>query len=119
MPRKKQPTAQAAQVAEAPSSQPLVAENPPSTSNGKWAEPYRRIVADPAAGFEVGENKLANLLVFSFAQDPGDPVKDKLKHYGYLYDVRQKNWTVNATPVTREIAQRLAAEFAGEKAVSR
>jgi hypothetical protein len=119
MPRKKQPPVQptaAVQVAEAP---PPVADNPRPASETKWAEPYRPLVTNKAAGFEMGENKLANQMVFNFAKDPGDQVKERLKYYGYFYHVKQKAWTVNMTPVTREIAQRLAAEFAGEQAMSR
>jgi hypothetical protein len=92
---------------------------PQNTSGKKWAEPYRPLQTDASAGFELGENKLANLLVFSFAKDPGDGAKTSLKKYGYLYDTRQKTWTVNATAVTREIAKRLAGEFASEKSITR
>jgi hypothetical protein len=96
------------------------AEQSNGHANGKWADPYRPLVTDQAAGFEMGENKLANQMVFNFAKDPGTQVKERLKHYGYHYHVGLKTWTVNATPVTREIAGRLAVEFAGEeKAMSR
>jgi hypothetical protein len=106
MPRKK---------LEQPAAAPEVA---PQEQTKKWADPYRPITTNNQAGFELGENKLANLLVFSFSNDPGQQVKDRLKHYGYFYDVRQKAWTANATPVTREIARKLASEFAGAKGIA-
>jgi hypothetical protein len=88
---------------------------PEQSDEKKWAEPYRPIVTNADAGIELAENKLANLIVFSFAKDPGSDIKAKLKHYGYFYDTRQKTWTVNATPPTREIARRLVEEFTGGK----
>ena len=94
---------------------------PPASesANKKWAEPYRPIVTNPDAGFEMGENKLTRQMVFYFSQDPGAQVKERLKHYGYFYHAEQKAWAVNATPVTREIAQKLAVEIAGDKGRSR
>jgi hypothetical protein len=84
-------------------------------SGKKWAEAYRPLVTNPDAGFEMGENKITRQMVFYFAGDPGSQVKERLKHYGYIYHTDQKAWTVNATPVTREIAKDLASEFAGGK----
>lgn len=107
MPRKKQPPATA--VMEAPAQ---VAATAPDVPDRKWAEPYRPIFADPAAKFEMGENKLTSQMVFFFGKDPGIQVKERLKHYGYFYHADQKAWTVNATPVTREIAKKLTEEFA-------
>ncbi len=102
-----------------PKAQPTASEPSLGETNGKWAEPYRPLITDKEAGFEMGENKLANQMVFNFAKDPGDQVKERLKYYGYHYHVGVKTWTVNATPTTREIAKKLAAEFAGEQAMSR
>ncbi len=115
MPRtKKTPGKSAQQIADTPST-----ESQEPVRDKQWAEPYRPIVSNPEAGFELGENKITKQMVFYFAGDPGAQVKDRLKHYGYMYHVNHKAWTVNATPVTREIANRLASEFAGEQGMSR
>jgi hypothetical protein len=75
-----------------------IAPAPQLKPEGKtWAEAYRPTLVNEEAGFEFGENKLANRLVFSFAVDPGEEVKARLKHYGYFYDLRQKAWTREAT----------------------
>ncbi|HVS70815.1 MAG TPA: hypothetical protein VHQ47_06145 [Phycisphaerae bacterium] len=111
MPRKKKPVE--------PSASGGSPETPLPEPVAQWAEPYRPVVSDPASGFELGENKLASIMMFSFARDPGEKVKDRLKHYGYMYNATQKAWSVNATPTTREIARRLAAEFSAGKASDR
>jgi hypothetical protein len=81
----------------------------------KWAEPYRPVVVNAEAGFEFGENKLANRLVFSFAEKPSEEVRARLRHFGYFFDEKQKAWTANATAQTREIARRLVEEFSAGK----
>lgn len=114
MPKKKQQTDAVTTSTASPAVEPANGE-----SNGKWADPYRPLATHKEAGFEMGENKLANQMVFNFAKDPGEKVKERLKHYGYHYHVDVKTWTVNATATTREIAHRLAAEFAGEEKAMR
>ncbi len=116
MPRKKQTTGKSAeQIAEPTTSTP----SQDQVRDKKWAEPYRPIVSNPNAGFELGENKLTQQMVFHFGADPGAEVKARLKDRGYRYHTEQKAWTVNATPLTRELARNLASEFAGEKGRTR
>jgi hypothetical protein len=94
------------------------AELSPPTAENKWAEPYRPVARNEEAGFEMGENKLTQQILFYFSADPGEAKKSRLKHYGYFYRAEQKAWTVNATPMTREIARRLADEFAAGRSSS-
>jgi hypothetical protein len=111
MPQKKATPGKSAEpIAETPST-----PSPEQGSGKKWAEAYRPLVTNPDVGYEMGENKITRQMVFYFAGDPGPQVKERLKHYGYIYHTDQKAWTVNATPVTREIAKELASEFAGGK----
>lgn len=92
MPKKKQPMEPQAQPAGSP-------ESSHADGNGKWADPYRPLVTNKQAGFELGENKLASQMVFNFATDPGEEVKERLKYYGYHYHVGVKTWTVNRSPL--------------------
>lgn len=108
MPKKKQPIEPQTRPTALP--EPLYGDN-----KGQWADPYRPLVTNKEAGFEMGENKMLNQFSFIFAKDPGDAVKERLKESGYRYQAGVKTWIVNATSVTREIAFRLAKEFAGEQ----
>ena len=95
--------------------QPITSAKPPApvaTAEKKWPDTYRPSVINTDAGFEFGENKFANRLVFTFFEKPSEEIRAKLRHYGYLFDDKQIAWSVNATAQTRVIAERLIEEFA-------
>lgn len=88
------------------------ADGPPAK---RWANPYRATFTCPAKGFELGENRRFNQLVFTFKDNPGPEVTGKLKEAGFVYRGQEKAWTITASAANREIADGLAFEFKGEE----
>jgi hypothetical protein len=81
-----------------------------------WGPPYKAIYTNAAKGFELGENRRFKQRVFTFKERPDAETIDALKSAGFKYRAEEKAWTVPATPVTRELTDQLAQQFAGETA---
>jgi hypothetical protein len=78
-----------------------------------WGPPYKAIYTNPSKGFELGEDRRWKQRVFKFTDKPGLDVIDALKAAGFKYRAEEKAWTVQASPVTRELSDQLAQQFAG------
>jgi hypothetical protein len=92
----------------------LDASGEPTPKN--WGPPYKAIYTNAAKGFELGEDRRWKQRVFKFTDKPGPHVIDALKAAGFKYRGEEKSWTVQATPVTRELSDQLAQQFAGPEA---
>jgi hypothetical protein len=87
-------------------------EDPPKN----WGPPYKAIYTNAAKGFELGENRRFKQRVFTFRDKPDADTIEALKIAGFRYRAEEKAWTVQSTPITREISDQLARQFAGETA---
>jgi hypothetical protein len=95
---------------------PAVHDAPSTTETPKnWGPPYKAIYTNAVKGFELGEDRRWKQRVFKFSDKPGPDVIDALKAAGFKYRAEEKSWTVQATPVTRELSDQLAQQFAGEE----
>lgn len=81
-----------------------------------WGHPYKATFTCPAKRFELGENRRFKQMVFTFAENPGAEVTQKLKDAGFKYRANEKAWTVQVTPSLRELATKLAHELGGTAA---
>jgi hypothetical protein len=79
-----------------------------------WGPPYKAIFVSQEKGFEMGENRQFKQRVFIFKEKPEPEVLAALKDNGFTYRPAEKAWTIQANAATRELADRLAQQFAGE-----
>ncbi len=98
---------------DAESSKVVAGAEPEQTARKPFANPYRAIMTNPVKGFELGENRQFNQLVFTFKDNPGAEVTGKLKEAGFIYRAAEKAWTLQASPTARELAWKVATELRG------
>jgi hypothetical protein len=79
----------------------------------QWGPPYKAIFTSTAKGFEMGEDRRFKQRVFIFKEKPQPDVLAALKENGFVYRAGEKAWTIQATAANRELADRLAQQFAG------
>ena len=91
---------------------------PPAAGEGgqprQWGNPYKAVFTCPAKRFELGENRRFKQMVFTFPENPGPEVTQKLKDAGFTYRAGEKAWTIPATAASRETATKLAMELKGD-----
>jgi hypothetical protein len=90
----------------------------PGEQPKNWGPPYKAIYTNAEKGFELGENRRFKQRVFTFKDKPEQATIDALKAAGFKYRAEEKAWTVQASPVTRELSDQLALQFAGVEAMS-